>query len=717
MLSPNRRIIGLSLLTLITITLIASLASAAYDTGGIQIDLNDTRLTAGDDFTLQIEFQDPEYNDSRRVEVLVEIDGTQVHLQDHTVNFIEGQKYQLNISSSSFRDEKDDNVFESMLMKYECDTSHTISVEVDDQVDTATDELTYKVDGEDFKTITITPSVPNLKDNTVVYVSDYRDRDFSGVDVRWTWVSDTNGDTDNAWDIADKYRTVRTSSGGETSTNFGTRFGTDARGKYQLDVYTAGYCLNTKTVDVDSEIAYVGPNPSVPKVGEQFTIRVTSKEGSSAVSGIQVKVGSNQALTDANGYARFTINSPGDYDLVIGATGDYSNTPILGTITVAAKGGLAIAISNNKPNIGEAVTLTVTGPDGAVMPSAAVALAAPDGSGGTYTTTTAGTVSYTPTQSGTYRITASKSGYTNGTATFSTQNTFKVTIDNPSAWIIGAQVSVTVLSYANQPVQDAAVMIKDTTTSATTDLNGRAIISLPKAGDVQVLVRKATYQDATVTQRVQCNLQATATPSSLDVGDQSIITVLNDANKPVAADLRVTSPDGSEVVAKSDYTLTTDKEGEYRIDASLAGCQQSTVTVTARRQPLTLTTEVQDDKLLVTALSNTKVAAGVSLRISSPAGTKTVITNNRGEATVDLAENGNYTVTSADSRYIPATTTFEKESSALGRYWWIIIVLGVAIVIVAVVALAVMQAYKKVNRRRRPPHVLDIKDEDTHLNP
>ncbi|MFH1125543.1 MAG: hypothetical protein V1703_00315 [Candidatus Altiarchaeota archaeon] len=687
-----RTIFFYAMLFCVAAIFVAGTASADIDIqDGIRVDVSPSEIKSGDSFTVNITFQNPDDSDSVDVRVLIEVDGVVVHNRTQTIDLHEGNDTRIGISSSDFRVGGDRLWDSSYLIKYECD-EHTVRVEVSgSDINDLEDEDTLSIvpngdEDEMSLSFSIEPPSPLIDDDILITVEDGDNDPRSGAIVRFTWIDDDNGYTVGEWDPGDDSENApNTDSDGETTFNIQDDFKNEY-GKYQIDVYKSNYCMaSSQTITlVEGELTVGNPEPSNPKVGEQFKIKLSG--GADPIKGAKAwinELGVNiKSTSDQDGYLKFTISKSGTFTISINASnyGMFEKQ-----VTVSELNSLVISITPVPAEINSPVAIVVYS-DSNALSGVSLTITKPEGGKDVKTTGSDGKAAYTPSKVGSYTVTAVKDGYRNATETFVVNSAFDVQVPDAKTIVYDSDLTITVLdSETNVPVNSALVSGTGVPSGTKTNSMGQFTVKLGSSGQYTFLISKNGYTDKGVSVVALCKLSLRLNSTSAEMGQPIGIRVYDkEKNDYVSGNIAVSKPDGtSDLAVESDYAYTPTLFGTYKIALSKANCIGDEISLEVKSKTLSLESELKDSQILIRTVAGGKPASGVAVEVTSPSGVKANITSDEnGLITITAIEEGNYTITSKDSRYSSESISLQKQSSILKKYWWVVL----AAVIIALIA-------------------------------
>ncbi len=443
MKSPrNPSLEGFSVILLCALLAVAALPTAAADVAfyDFQVSLVDDDIETGDDFEIELTFEDPDQNDTVDVEIEILVEGVTVYLdEDYSITFEEGVNKVITFDSDDFPGaDLNHDYWNDNLMNYQCDT---VEVEVrvsgsdlDEDV-SDTDDLAIGDDDEEL-TFELDPEDPTLSGQVVVKVLDENDDDLKSATVKLTWLSDPDGDDDGEWDSEDDEWEDETDNDGEAFFTIEDEFDGEAEGEFQIDVYKDGFCLARDTFDISNELL-VEATPSTVEAGESFTVCVTDGAQKNIYNAAVYVSGPGYAktyYTRTDGCTSLSINTVGTYGFSVSKSGYDTNTDArviveqrattsttsvpatttssiritTSTVPEPVDKELAITFTPVDPSEGEAVAITVADAAGDPVPGVSVSVSPEEVSG---TTDAEGIYTFTPSTAGMHQITAEKEGF------------------------------------------------------------------------------------------------------------------------------------------------------------------------------------------------------------------------------------------------------------------------------------------------------------------
>jgi len=618
------------------------------------------------------------------IDVEIDVDGTKYY--DDTLhvpsNLAPGNITYLIISSNSFNDEWNLN-----LVKYECKDSMELEVRISGDVesDKGTAQLTIEEKRSDYSLrISLSPDQPILDESLTVTVTDD-----GGDEVASAHVKITELGSDDEWDKSDDNWKDTTESDGEVAVTLSQKFGSNAKGKFQVDAYKADYCKETTTFEITKKLVLSGPDPVKPQVGKTFTLRVTN-EGGSGIRFVTVVLspGLLKGTSDANGYAKFTLQSTGTYTASASAVG-YDDASLI-TFTVQDKPTLSVSLSPAQPKMGDLVTITVTS-DGSLVSGATLKILLPDGSEKAYTTSGSGTTTYTVQNPGYHTVDAIKSDYNSGTASFTIASTLNVELPDVSSKQPGDDVSVTVKDGSGKPVYAASISILGTDVSGTTDSSGIFTFKMPKTGSYTLHVTKDGYTAKDAPLKLSGKLSVKLGSAKVEVGESvKIIVSDEETGSKVLGEIQITHPDGTRAtVSKDEYDYVPQQSGTHSIVVSKENYASASATLNVSLKSIIFDLAFDGNSLKITASSGGSPAENVTLTVKTPAGEeKEVVTDRDGVALVKADAPGDYSVSTRDANYESGTVT--KTKKGITSYlWWIILILLVLMFLILIIGVGI----------------------------
>jgi hypothetical protein len=706
----SSRIYTVTLFSLILLMASAScvLADKDIDFDEVEFDLDDDNLDIGESLVLQIEFQDPDFDDDDvtsatvEMDLRVEIDGIEVHYEEEfEVSFKEGEDKTIEIDSDDFRNEDDEDVWDGLLMAYDCG-SHDVMVELSDGdlLDDYSLDQDYEIDGDSFDSVSISMQTPSLEEELEISVTDedgdeYEDK----ANIRIVWLSD-RGDK-NGWDEDDEEYTKTTKSDGTRSVILEDEFGDDAYGAYRLDVYDNDpeYCLHTIFFNVSNKLTISDTTPASPKVGVPFTVKITKPDGKAAV-GVSVMASGPGGFippkrTGIEGTVSFTFSSDGSYTLSVGGDGTYDL--VTKTITISEKPLMSVTVSPETQESGKPVEITVKS-DGKPLSDATITVVPAGKTPVTLQdkTSTEGKVTYTPAEPGDYTVKAVKSGYTDGTETFKVQDKFKVELPAAEDLGKGSQVIVKVRDQKDKPVEGASVSVEGKPVVGITDANGLFKFTITEVGVHTIVVSKTGFSTSKTKLTVGDELKIVLSVSEVELDGKITVTVTDSTGMAVEANIKVTKPDGTTTTkTTSTYTYTTEKVGEHSVEASKESYSKASAKFTVNPRAVTVSAVFEGDKLVVKANSRSKPVSDLNVVVTPPTGKKTTVkTDKTGKASMTAVDPGNYKIEVDSVEYVKASKVVLKESPLLSGILIPVIIVLVVITLLVIIAILLIHMSK-----------------------
>ncbi|MBM3308981.1 MAG: hypothetical protein FJY77_01885, partial [Candidatus Altiarchaeales archaeon] len=608
---------------------LANAASAEnVDIDGISVDVYPGLIRPGEDFKVGITFDNPDDNGDSDVDVKIWVGGVLVHDKEHHMNFHVGNDTQLNISSSDF-DADGDDIWSNNLMNYECNDNIEVKVEVSGDVNTKSDtndNLDLLPEGdEDKKTLefTLDPENPLLDEDITIIVKNAEGDEIKGAKVKFTWIDDN--DKDKWEENDDNEEASTTDNDGETTFNIADDL-KDEYGKYQIDVWKSGYCKAIETINVvQGELTAGNPEPSSPKVGEQFKIKIT--DGTNPIKGAKAVINElgvyATSTSKEDGYLSFLINREGTFTIFINASG-YGQ--IEKQVTVSSKPPLTIVITPTPQEVNGVVSIVVMSNSDTVS-GVTLTITKPEGGKEVKTTNNEGKVTYTPNKAGQYTVLASKDGYQNSSEPFIVSSAFNIqTSPEASSLFYGSDLTITVYdATTNIPVSSALISGTGVAYGSRTNSMGQFTVKLENSGQYNFLISKDGYGDKGVSVIALCRLELRLnTTGDLESGRPVLIRIYDKEKKDyVSGNIAVFKPDGtSDTKVSDEYVLTPTQSGSYRISISKANCQGEEKTVEVTKRLLRFETELQGNQIIVKAVSGGMPVSGIELDVTMPSGTK-----------------------------------------------------------------------------------------------
>jgi hypothetical protein len=687
--TPKTRTLLFHLLLCLSLaSMLQTVSAVDVEIDSIHVDVPE-EITPGGNFNVVVNFENPDDTDSVSVRIKIEIEGLLVYDDDHSISFTNGVDRNYSISSGSFDDIWDDN-----LMAYNCGSNRVeVTVSGDnDEINTESDAADFDITpsgDEDEKTLNmdIDPSNPQIDDDITITIKNENGDEVSGVSVKFTWVDDNEK---GVWEADDLYEDAsKTGSDGETIFNIEDDFKGEY-GKYQVDAWKSGYCKATETFAiVQGELTVGNPEPSNPKVGEQFKLKVT--DGTNPLKGVRGVISDinvRQTSTSGDdGYLKFTINKAGTYTILINA----SNYELMEKqVMVSTPDALTVSITPTPAEVNDPVNIAVFSKSSPVS-GVSLTVTRPDGGKDVLSTGSDGRASYTPKKTGTFKVDASKDNYQQVSETFSVNSAFNVVLPDEKTIVYGSELTITLVDAETKvPVAGALMSGTGIPSLSKTNTMGQYTMKLGSSGQYSFIVSKDGYADKgfSVTALCVLNLKTNATTVELE---QPVRISVYDKEKGeyVSGNIAVSKPDGtSDAKTGEEYALTPSELGTYGIKISKANCVGDEGVIEAKTRGLRFESELKEGKILVRTISGGKPVAGVEVEVKTPSGASQQATSDEnGLLTVNAVESGDYNITSTDSRYSAERLTVEQKGSALKKYWWAIAVAGIILLIVVLLAL------------------------------
>jgi uncharacterized GH25 family protein len=639
------------------------------------------------------------------IDVEIDIDGTKYY--DDTLhvssNLAPGNTTYLVISSNSFNDEWNYN-----LAKYECKGSMEVEARISGDVDSDknTAQLTIEEKKSDYSLrVSLTPDQPILDESLAIKVTDDGGDEVASANVKITELG-----SDDEWDKSDDNWKDKTDSDGEVTVILSKKLGSDAKGKFQLDAYKDGYCKETITFEISKKLILTGPEPAKPQVGKSFAIKVTT-EGGSTLRFVVVIVspGLHKATSDADGLAKFTINTAGTYTASAATTGYDDANPI--SFTVQDKPTLSVSLSSTTPKLGDTVSITVTS-EGSVISGATVKVTLPDGTERSYTTSGSGTTSYVVQNPGYHTVDAIKSDYGSGTAGFTVANTLNIIIPDLTGKEAGDDVSITIQDNSGKPVYGASVSLVGTDVGGITDSSGVFTFKMPKTGSYTLRVTKEGYNAKDSPLKSSGRLSVKVSTPKAEIGERVKITIYDEeTGLKVMGEIQVTKLDGTRTtVTKDEYDYVPQEAGVHNITVSKENYASASETLEVTPKSIVFDLEIEGDTLKITASSGGNPTANVTLKVTTPSGAeKEVVTDKDGVALLKADEAGEYSVSTKDASFESGEVKVTKKGLA-SLLWWIILALLVILFLILIIGVGIFHWHfrrKKGNYERDRKSSLD----------
>lgn len=469
-------------------------------------------------------------------------------------------------------------------------------------------------------------------------------------------------------------------------------FKPDNYGKYSMTFSHRTYC-GKKDFYARYKLTVDGPTPEDPVVGETICLALPGSIG--------VKVLDSQGdlyvtgETTIGGGCNFSVSEPGNYTIVIGEL----STRYWGenkSLVVLDKSAPQITISPEKPVIGEPVTFNVAA-GGAPLANAILTVTAPDNSFDTFTTSSSGAVSYTPVAIGLYGVIVEKERYQSEEKSFESKN--KLSIDvYPSTPNVGEEVRFAIKNQMGNPVGDVSIMIDDEVLGST-DASGIYNRSFAATGTYKIRASKSTalYWDAEKQVTVSGKLQMSLSPEQVEVGEQSMVSVFNEAGVAVSAQLKATKPDGTQATLTGN-TYEPSEPGDHSITASVSGYQEASQTLKVLPHPLNLEYVVSGNSLKVAVSSHGKPVPDIVVALASPYAAERV-SDSGGVVYFDIDVEGEY-VFAVNVQNVDADYESKTVPKRIVKSRRMILLIVPVVIIVVLAAAAVYMIYYVKGRRR-----------------
>ncbi|MFC2154791.1 collagen binding domain-containing protein, partial [Candidatus Altiarchaeota archaeon] len=561
------------------------------------------------------------------------------------------------------------------------------------------DDDNLEIDGEDLE-VELNPEYAGISDEITAYVEDEDGDEFNSVSVKVTQLG-----SDNEWEEDDEYLKRTTNRDGELTFVIEDErdFEDDPEGSYQVDVWKRDYCKQTFTLNIGNDVEVAGPEPANPVVGEEFSFRFVNSEGE-GVQGVMAVINTGTQLmrqeSDSEGYARFTSEKSGSFEVVLSGRG-LEETIV--RVTVQEKGAPRITISPNEPEVGDEVKVTVVA-DGGALASSSVKVTLPDKTTSTYSTNSNGEVSFQASEKGEYLVEVDEELYRKASKKFTVNEVLeglRVSL-NPETPSLGDEVEVIVEDSTGNVVSGVKIEVSGVeASSGQTDQYGIYLFTVSKLGVYEVKASKQGYQTKTSKIELKEKLNLHLSLEDVSAGDELEVTVLDILGHEVSATIILKH--GEDVVAKqtgSKAVFTPQFPGEHTIEAVKDGFAKAEETISVGPRPLDVSYDFsEEDKLEITISSRDEVIAGITLTVTTPDGLETELTtDDYGRANVDALDPGEYLIRVASENFQETEVTAEKTSSNYG--WLILAALSLMIVILALTIAVVYLNYY--NRLKKP---------------
>ncbi|MFC2162381.1 carboxypeptidase regulatory-like domain-containing protein [Candidatus Altiarchaeota archaeon] len=703
--------LGLRTLSLLTILFLFSGAVVADDVAfdDFEIQLEDSTVDIGDDIKILLEFKEPDITQANtEMELEIEIDGVQVHYdEDFEVSFEENVDKTVSIKSNNFQDEDEEDLWEGLLMAYDCG-EHDVTVtlnggDLDEDLD-GDDSYEIGRSADNFDSITLSMDSPTLEDDLEIKVTDEDGDEYDeGASIRVVWLSD-KGDKDD-WDPDDDDYSTSTKSDGTKSFALDSKFDDDAYGAYRIDVYDNDpeFCLHTIFFNVSNALKISDPMPLQPKVAVPFRVNITRPDGRPAI-GVSV-MGSGPGgfiparRTGADGSVSFTFNSQGSYTLTVGGDGTYDL--VTKSIVLSEKPVLSASVSPSTQVSGKTVEIAVkSGGDPVADATVSVGLSGRTPTTLNEKTDSSGKTSYIASDPGDYSVKVTKDGHVDATATFKVQNNFIIDVPSSGSAKKGTEALIKVKDSSGNPVEGTSISVEGRPVVGTTDANGIFKFIITEVGGHTVVASKAGYTTSKATFNVGDELKISLSVNEVEMDGSTTISVTDSLGVSVEARITITKPDKSKVSETSaSYSYTPDKVGEHSIQAAKSGYSTASGKLTVTPRPLKLSTSFDGDTLIVKALARGKPVSGLNLVVTGATDAKsTVKTDSSGTATVPAIEVGDYMIKAEDPGYTSTSVSAKKEDSMLSGLLMpaiIVLVLLMFLIIIVILVLHVSRSKKK----------------------
>ena len=663
-------------------------AAAKVDIDKIVVTLSESSGATGDDsltldvgtkFYVNIKLQGPDQDaDDVKLDIVIKVDGIAVYDETKTVDFVEDVDQTITINS----DELDEGgSYEGLLTAYNCDTM-PVEVSVSGGIKTKrTDKAEVEFEGDDLK-VTLNPSSPSASDKIKVTVKDTDKDELKDITVRFT-----NLGEDGVWDEDDETWDDTTDSDGlvEVKLSSQSAFKDEPYGKYQLDVWDEddSYCKYTTTIDSRHTLTLSKPEPAEPTAGQNIKVRVTDESGN-PVYGAKVAVSKGGTVstynTDMQGYAVFSTNTTGTYDIVASKSG-YPESEIR-SVTILERNAMTVEVTPKEVEIGKDVEIKVTGSDGAALKGAKITVTKPDGGTEELITSDAGKATYKPKAAGTYKLKIEASMYASKTAELKAVNVLKV--DVPGNLMPDTDIIVTVQDSEGKSVAGATVLIKEAGLSGNTDPNGVYKFVLVQPKTYTLVVKKEGFLDFQKTIEVKGALSIKLDNKEIEFGEKIEYAVLDTQGNAVAdAQVKVIKPSGEEeALAADEYKPAA--VGTYTLSASKAGYESANTAFRVKPTILAVKSKIENNKLVATVTSAGNPVSGIVVSFDVGDTHKEVRTDESGKAALDLKNiAGTVSISASGENYEKATTTQEVKQQA-GNSTTLLMILAVLVVVVVI---------------------------------
>ncbi len=420
-------------------------------------------------------------------------------------------------------------------------------------------------------------------------------------------------------------------------------FKPNVAGEYTMSVLERDYCGDIKFY-IKRPMIVDGPHPENPVVNENILIAVPT----GASVGVKVIDSAGELYQTVpvsyNGGANFTISDPGDYTIVVGelSTRYWSLNK---TLTVSERPVPEITIAPEQPVVGKPITITVKSRDDPLQ-AATVAVQKPDGVEREYTTSSGGTVNYDAvTATGEYTIRVSKAKYETVSDTFEAYHGFNVVLE-PESPTVQDTITMTVNDQDGNPVGDALVEIPEAGFRRVTDMGGRLTLNLQEPREHSIQITKDLFWDKTVQLTPYGMLSIGDCVSEFELGNSVTISVFDNFNDPITADIKVTDPDGIvRYYSSESQTITPEKPGSHVVTVSKTNYLSANTTFTVTPHPLELTSTMDSGRLFINVTSRGEGVPGLRVSVARDGTVLNGTTNDEGVVSFEMRSEGNLTVT------------------------------------------------------------------------
>jgi hypothetical protein len=325
----------------------------------------------------------------------------------------------------------------------------------------------------------------------------------------------------------------------------------------------------------------------------------------------------------------------------------------------------------------------VLGADNNALTNAKVSISRPDGVIEDPITTQAGKITYNVKYAGTYKLKADAPLYAQAKDEFIAYNNFKVIVTG--SLVPGADITATVQDMDGKPVYGAAVSVKGTSVSGSTDSTGKYTFSLTEPKDYTITVKKDSFKDVTQTITIKGTLSLRISSRELKVGDKLEWVLKDSQGNSVTATLKVMEPSGEEESVTDSFK--PEQPGAYTLTATKPGYDSASDSFTVTQYQLTLKSNIDSGKIVVTATSQDSPVPNLTVSFDAGSFHDEVKTDNNGKASIGVKNiSGNVTISATDPSYEKTTVVQELKPNTENSSMLLIILAALVIIVIAILA-------------------------------